>query len=73
MLTAVALLIGWRCVWAVTEPRPERVQPAVGNAVLAIAMLDAVICCAVCNGNEPLLILFLWLATMLLQRWLAMT
>ena len=43
----LGLLIVWRCLWSIIDPRPARVQTAVGLCVLSIVMLDAFVCLAV--------------------------
>jgi 4-hydroxybenzoate polyprenyltransferase len=72
--TAVmGLLIVWRCLWAIMDPRPVRVQTAVGLCVLSIVMLDAFICLAVGHVLGAGLILLLLLPAMFLGRWIAVT
>ena len=68
------MLIIWRCVWAIVEPVPARVQMAVAQCVLSIVMLDAVACY---RGWRDVygagLILLLLLPAMFLGRWIKMT
>ena len=74
LLTGIlGALIIWRCVWAIIEPVPRRVQTAVTQGVLSIIMLDAVACYAVRGMLCAVMILLLLLPTMFLGRWIEMT
>jgi 4-hydroxybenzoate polyprenyltransferase len=73
LMMLLALLIGWRCVWAVVEPRPARVRMAVTHGILSLVMLDAVACFAVRDWQLATTILLLLLPAMFLQQWMAMT
>ena len=67
-----ALLIVWRVQRAVRDPRPERVQPAVGGLLRLLIFLDAL---ALCTGNVYValgMLLFVPLAR-LLGRWIYST
>ena len=47
LLAAMGVLIGWRSVWAILDPRPSIVRGAVGQAILSLIFLDAAACFAV--------------------------
>lgn len=69
----LAALIGWRCLWAVMEPVPLRVQAAVKQAILSLIVLDAAACFAVRGQFWAVMILLLLLPTMALGRWIYST
>jgi 4-hydroxybenzoate polyprenyltransferase len=73
LMGLLGLLIGWRCLWAVIDPRPSRVRMAVAHGILSLVMLDAVACFAVRDWQAATAILLLLLPAMFLQRWMAMT
>jgi 4-hydroxybenzoate polyprenyltransferase len=79
---AIAIIIGRRCVMAVFDPSPERVQAAVRNCVHSIIVLDAAVCVGYSNWHSvfghavpfsALVILALLIPTMLLTMWLNST
>ena len=59
-----------RCLQAVLDPVPRRMQAAIGNAIMAIITLDAVLVLAFC-GEPWAITIFLLLAWFLLGRRLA--
>jgi len=75
----VTVLIGWRCLRAIAEPRPDMVQPAVKTSILSLVTLDAV----VAFGYQPhagigsvpyaVIIFLLVLPAMFLGRWIYST
>ena len=69
----ITALIGWRCLRAVIDPRPQLVQLAVKNCIVSIIVLDAGACLAVKDPYEAMLILVLILPTMLAGRWIYST
>jgi hypothetical protein len=73
LMALLSVLIGWRCVWAVIEPWPVRVQTAVAHGILSLVMLDAVACFAVRDWQPATTILFLLVPVIFLQHWMAMT
>ena len=73
LMGVLGLLIVWRCVWAVIEPFPARVQTAVTQCLLSLVMLDAVACYAVRGIFWASLILLLLLPAMFLGRRIEMT
>lgn len=48
-ISVLGLLIGWRCFWAIVDPRPFTVQTAVRQCILSLVMLDAAACFASCG------------------------
>ena len=79
---AIAIIIGRRCVIAIFDPSPERVQAAVRNCVHSIIVLDAAVCVGYSNWHSvfghpvpisALVILALLIPTMLLTMWLNST
>jgi len=73
LMLILGLLIGWRCLRAVVDPIPARVQMAVAHAVLSLIVLDAVICFAVRDDVSALAILLLLVPAMFLGRWIQTT
>jgi 4-hydroxybenzoate polyprenyltransferase len=69
----LVLLIGWRCVAAIVEPRPSRVQAAVRNAVQSIIVLDAAVCVGFVGPTWGIAILVLLVPTFMLTQWLKAT
>lgn len=69
----LAGLISWRCVWAIFDPRPVRVQFAVRQAILSLVLLDAAACLGVRGTEASLTILVLILPAMFLGRWIYST
>ncbi|HVT28830.1 MAG TPA: UbiA family prenyltransferase [Lacipirellulaceae bacterium] len=70
---AIALIIGRRCLMAIFEPSPKRVQAAVRNCVRAIIVLDAAVCVGYASPYWGFIVLMLLLPTMLLTLWLNAT
>ena len=68
--SVLALSILGRCLQAVFDPVPRRMQMAIGNAIMAVITLDAVIVLAFC-GEPWAITIFLLLAWFLLGRRLA--
>ncbi len=66
-------LIGWRCVRAVIEPVPARVQIAVKQCILSLVILDAAVCCVVRGTFWAVMILLLLVPTVFLGRWIRST
>ena len=69
----LAGLISWRCVWAILDPQPARVQFAVRQAILSLVLLDAAACLGVRGTEASLTILVLLLPAMFLGRWIYST
>jgi 4-hydroxybenzoate polyprenyltransferase len=70
---ALALIIGRRCMMAVFEPSPKRVQTAVRNCVHSIIVLDAAVCVGYASPYWGFAVLSLLIPTMLLTLWLNAT
>ena len=66
-------MIAWRCLWAITDPRPLLVQRAVRMCIFSLVMLDAVVTFAVCGLVPAVVILLLLLPTMFLGQFIAST
>jgi hypothetical protein len=68
--SVLAVSILARCLQAVLDPVPRRMQAAIGNAIMAIITLDAVLVLAF-SGEPWAITIFLLLAWFLLGRRLA--
>lgn len=66
-------LILARCVWAVFDPSPRRVQYAVKNSIFSLIMLDAIVVFAVRDVWWSAAVLLLLVPTMYLGRWIYST
>lgn len=73
LLLILAAVIGYRCIRAIIEPVPQRVQAAVKLSIMSLIVIDATACAAVRELPWPLLILALLLPTMTLGRWIYST
>ncbi len=73
LMVILGVLIGWRCLRAVVEPAPRRVQTAVEQCILSLVILDAAVCYAMRGTLEAVMILWLLLPVMLLGRWIRLT
>jgi 4-hydroxybenzoate polyprenyltransferase len=69
----IGLLIGWRCLQAVLDPRPLRVQTAVKSCLFSLVILDAAACSATQDYFWPLVIVLLLAPSLLLGRWIYST
>lgn len=69
----LGLLIAWRPVLAIVDPRPPLVQVAVRNCIFSLVILDAGVCLAVQDLYWGLVILALLVPTMTLGRWIYST
>lgn len=69
----IGLLIGWRCLQAVLDPRPLRVQTAVKSCLFSLVILDAAACSATQDYCWPLVIVLLLAPSLLLGRWIYST
>jgi 4-hydroxybenzoate polyprenyltransferase len=67
------MLIAYRCLRAVMEPRPELVQAAVRNCIFSLIVMDAAASLAVQEFVWGLAILLLLVPTMFLGRWIYST
>jgi hypothetical protein len=73
LMAVLGLLIGWRCLAAVMEPTPWRVQMAVKHCILSLVILDAAACFAVRGMFWAVMILLLLVPATLLGRWIRLT
>lgn len=69
----MAALIGQRCLRAVLDPRPERVQPAVKNAIFSLVIIDAGMVLATQDYLWAFVMLALLAPMLLLGRWIYST
>ncbi len=69
----LSLLIAWRCLRAILDPRPQFVQDAVRNSIFSLVILDAGACLAVQDFQWGVVILALLIPTMTLGRWIYST
>lgn len=69
----LAALIGQRCLRAVLDPAPERVQPAVKSAIFSLVVIDAGIVLATQDYLWAFAILALLAPMLLLGRWIYST
>jgi 4-hydroxybenzoate polyprenyltransferase len=70
---AIALIIARRCVIAILEPTPPRVQAAVRHCVQSIIVLDAAVCLGYAGAFWGFALLALLIPTYLLTQWLNAT
>jgi 4-hydroxybenzoate polyprenyltransferase len=70
---ALAVITARRCIMAIFEPSPPRVQSAVRHCVLSIIMLNAAVCAGYAGPYWGFAVLALLLPTMLLTLWLNAT
>ena len=70
LMTILAVLIGWRCLGAVIDPIPARVQMAVKHAILSVVILDASVGYVARGTGEAVMILVLLAPAMWLSRWI---
>jgi 4-hydroxybenzoate polyprenyltransferase len=70
---ALALITVRRCILAIYEPTPPRVQAAVRHCVISIIVLDAAVCVGFIGPAWSFTILALLLPTVLLAAWLKVT
>jgi 4-hydroxybenzoate polyprenyltransferase len=71
--SVVGLMIGWRCLWAVWDPLPQRVQYAVKNCIFSLIVLDGMAAFGVRGLWWAVAVLALLLPTMYLGRWIYST
>jgi 4-hydroxybenzoate polyprenyltransferase len=71
--TALALITARRCILAIYDPTPDRVQTAVRHCVQSIIVLDAAVCVGYASPMWGFVVLSLLLPTILLAGWLKAT
>ncbi len=69
----LGLLIGYRCLRAVLDPRPALVQVAVRNCIFSLVIIDAAACLAAQEMFWGVLILLLLVPMLLAGRWIYST
>lgn len=67
------MLIGYRCLRAVFDPRPALVQAAVRNCIFSLVFIDAAACLAAQEMFWGVVILLLLVPTLLAGRWIDST
>lgn len=70
---ALALITGRRCVVAILDPSPQRVQAAVRHCVQSIIILDAAICAGYVGSYWGFVIISFLIPTFALTFWLRST
>jgi 4-hydroxybenzoate polyprenyltransferase len=70
---ALALITARRCIVAIFNPTPDRVQTAVRHLVQTIIVLDAAVCVGYASPTWGFAVLALLLPTILLAGWLKAT
>ncbi|MBN2475964.1 MAG: UbiA family prenyltransferase [Pirellulales bacterium] len=73
MMLFLGVLIGWRCLRAVLNPVPARVQTAVKLCILSLVVLDAAACYAVRGTSWAVAILLLLAPAVVLGQWIRST
>jgi 4-hydroxybenzoate polyprenyltransferase len=73
LMAVLAALIGVRCLRAVIEPVPQRVQMAVRQCILSLVVLDAAACFVVRGLTGAVIVLVLLLPTVVLGWWIEST
>jgi 4-hydroxybenzoate polyprenyltransferase len=73
LMVILAAVVGWRCLRAVIEPSPARVQSVVRLCILWLVVLDAAVCCAAGGPVCAIVILLLLPPAALLGRWIRLT
>jgi len=73
LILLLGLLIGWRCLMAVFDPRPPLVQRAVKQGILSLVVLDAAVVFAVQGSFAAVLVLLLLVPAVLAGMWIQST
>ena len=66
-------MIGWRCLAAVLDPQPGKVQYAVKNCIFSLIVLDGIVTFGVRGMLWAVVVLLLLVPTMYLGRWIYAT
>jgi hypothetical protein len=69
----LALVIARRCVLAILQPTPDRVQAAVKNSILSLIVINAGITLGVCGMFWGCAVLLLLAPALLLGKWIYST
>ena len=73
LIALIAAMVGRRCVRAVFDPTPGKVQAAVRHGIFSLVVLDGAIVFAVAGLAPAVMILLLLVPTMLLGKWVYST
>jgi len=73
LMAVLGALIGFRCLRAVVEPVPYRVQTAVRQCILSLVILDAAACFVVRGIPGAVMVLVLLVPTVVLGWWIEST
>jgi 4-hydroxybenzoate polyprenyltransferase len=73
LMGLLSFVIVRRCLVAVLDPRPQRVQLAVKNCLVSIIILDASLVMLVCGLGWSLVVLSLLIPTLIGGRWISAT
>jgi 4-hydroxybenzoate polyprenyltransferase len=73
LMLVLAGLIGFRCLRAVVEPLPTRVQMVVRQCILSLVLLDAAACFVVRGMGGALAVMALLVPAILLGQWFRST
>lgn len=69
LMAVFAMVIGLRCLWAIAEPTPVRVQMVVRQSLLSLVVLNAALSFAVAGPLGAVAILVLLIPASWLGRW----
>jgi len=73
LMAVLAAMIGFRCLRAVIEPVPYRVQMTVKQCILSLVILDAAACFVVRGIPGAVMVLVLLIPTVILGWWIEST
>jgi 4-hydroxybenzoate polyprenyltransferase len=73
LMAVLALLVGWRALRAIIDPRPATVKNAVRQSILSLVILDASACFAARGTASAITVVLLLLPATLIGQWLETT
>lgn len=73
LVGVLAVLIGWRTLWAIVEASFARIRQAVAQAIVSLVVLDAAACFALRDLRCAMFVVLLLLPVVLLQLLIDMT
>jgi 4-hydroxybenzoate polyprenyltransferase len=73
LLLLLSLAIIRRCVVAIADPQPQKIQAAVKQAILSLIIFDAAVVLAVCGAGWAVLVVALIIPMLWLGRWVYST
>lgn len=73
LLLLLSLVIIRRCVVAINDPQPKKIQAAVKQAILSLIIFDAAIVLAVCGPGWSVVVVALIIPMLWLGRWVYST